>query len=90
MDTRKATCAGAGSPRTEAGDKGAVIRGSVAPRACRLCQERSLQLVLFSDGSTRKAVTGQCEEGMDSTSGSGHRPTVAVGTTMYSWENRAV
>jgi hypothetical protein len=38
----------------------------------------------------RTAVADRREHGMDSTAGSGHRPTVAVGTPIYSWANRAV
>ncbi len=41
-------------------------------------------------GFGRFAVTDRREEGMDSTAGSGHRPTGAVGAPIYSWENQAV
>ena len=55
----------------------------------RTSHERSLNPSLSSGGLTRYADTDPREEGMDSTAGSGHRPTVMVGATIHPWENRA-
>ena len=54
-----------------------------------VAMERSAAFHTTADRKGRIAVIDRHGKGMDSTAGSGHRPTVAVGTPIYSCENRA-